>query len=117
MKLLLALVVAASAAPWTVSHKRILKQGGDSITVETHADGGVRLSVEDHPNALPAPRRVVVFLTAHEALELARLIVTIVPPDAEKTFDELAEESARKTDAEFCVKAKTNWERKAFCAK
>ena len=34
-----------------------------------------------------------------------------------KSFEQLAEDSARATDAEFCAKATTDWERKAFCAK
>ena len=119
MKLLLALAVAASAtsaASWTVSHSLKTKEGGDLITVEIAPDGRVTLTVEDHPNTMPVPRKIVVYLSALEALNLARIIATGIPPDADKSFDELAEESARKTDAEFCAKAKTAWERKAFCA-
>lgn len=118
MKLLLALAVAASAAPWVVSYERKTKDGGDIVTLKAGKDGGVVLSLEDHPNVQPAPRKVTVFLSAHEALELSRIIATVlVPPDADKSFDELADESARKTDAEFCARAKTDWERRAFCAK
>lgn len=106
----------ASAASWVVNHKLTTKEGGDFVTVGTHRDGGIVLTVEDHPNVIPAPRTVVVFLSAHEALKLAEIIVKAIPPDALKSFDELAEESARKTDAEFCRKAVTEWERKAFCA-
>lgn len=104
MKLLLAVVVAASAAPWVVSYKRTTKER-ESVSVEAQEGGKVRLCLEVQCSVL----------TAHEALELARIIVTIVPPDHDKTFDELAEEAARATDAHFCAKAKTEWEPKAFC--
>lgn len=105
MKILLALAFAASAAPWVVSYKRTTKER-DVISLEAQEGGKVRLCLEVQCS----------ILTAHEALELARIIATVlVPPDADKSFDELAEESARKTDAEFCAKAKTAWERQAFC--
>ena len=113
--LVLAAVTLVSAASWTVSHKLTTKKGGDVVSVSKEPDGGIRLAVEDHPNVQPAPARVVVFLAAHEALELARIIVTTIPPDAGPSFDDLADESVEKTDAEFCAKAKTVWEQRAFC--
>lgn len=107
MKILLALAVAASAAPWVVSYKRTTKER-DVLSLEAQDGGKVRLCIEAQCS----------ILTAYEALELSRIIATVlVPPDADKSFDELAEESSRKTDAEFCARAKTDWERRAFCAK
>lgn len=41
--------------------------------------------------------------------------ITVEPPDAEKSFAELAEKSVIKIDAEFCRKAPAEWQRQAFC--
>lgn len=113
MKILLALAMVASAAPWVVSYRRVTK-GNDSISIEAQDDGKVRLCLEVQCS----------ILTPGEAREVSRILFVFTKPntatsldvnDNEKSFDELADESARDTDAYFCAKAKTEWERKAFC--
>ena len=112
---LLALLIAgtAAASSWVVGYTRILKDG-TTLSIDGHRDGKVRLTLEDHANTLPAPKKIAVDLTAHEAQELARILMA-TSNDGEKSFEELAEESARKTDAHFCLRAVNEWQKKAFC--
>lgn len=110
MKLLIAVAVAASAATmtWTMKYSLITAHRDKAVVSVEASANMIRLCVEVD----------CAILNPAEASEVARvLLARSVPRGAHigKFFDELAEESAAKTDAEFCARAKTEWERKAFC--
>lgn len=104
-----------AASPWVVGYTRILKDG-TTLSVDGHTDGKIRLTIEEHTNTLPAPKKVAIDLTAYESQELARILLA-ASNDGEKSFDELSEEAARATDAHFYLRAVNEWQRRAFCRK
>ena len=107
MKLLLALVVAASAAPiaWTMKYSMTTEHREKQVVSVEASSDTIRLCVEVD----------CAILTPQEASEIARVLLGRAEPRGGTSFEELADESARETDVYFCSWAKTEWERNVFC--
>lgn len=110
LKLLIVVAAIASAEslePWIVSYKHSTETGKDIVEVQTRVGGGVILSLEDHPNTMPVPRRTVVYLNAEETTELARVLLGRVSSRrGGKSFSELGEEAARETSKQLCAEGR-----------